>query len=243
MSFKVKFLSDSVWKRLDATFAYVGYASYDSVHSVPGAQINKMTDLAKQFCRDSHLIVINCGINNLLNGYSVSNCMFAYDRAYKAITSFCASAHVAFASLSYTADNVFTETEESHVINALVDEVNSELQTYCDNINKAHFIDLMECLSEDGSGIALSNFALDGLHYSKIGLMEVAFSVVEHVQALKSAVTQTPQTSVLCSNVSTDDENWPRLPAPERQSRVTSCQFSWSTIYQRVCWMSQTNCN
>jgi len=46
MSFKVKFLSDSVWKRLDATFAYVGYASYDSVHSVPGAQINKMTDLA-----------------------------------------------------------------------------------------------------------------------------------------------------------------------------------------------------
>ena len=70
MSFKVKFLSDSMWKRLDATFAYVGYASYDSVHSVPGAQINKMTDLAEQFCRDSHLIVINCGINNLLNEYS-----------------------------------------------------------------------------------------------------------------------------------------------------------------------------
>ena len=53
MSFKVKFLSDSMWKRLDATFAYVGYASYDSVHSVPGAHINKMTDLAEQFCRES----------------------------------------------------------------------------------------------------------------------------------------------------------------------------------------------
>jgi len=225
MSFKVKFLSDSMWKRLDATFAYVGYASYDSVHSVPGAQINKMTDLAEQFCRDSHLIVINCGINNLLNGYSVCNCMFAYDRAYKAITSSCASAHVAFASLSYTADNVFTETDESHVINALVDEVNSELQTYCDNNNKAHFIDLRQCLSEEGSGIARSNLAHDGLHYSKVGLMKVAFSVAEHVEALKSAVIKTPQTSVLCNDVSRDDENWPRLPAPERQSRVHPTSF------------------
>jgi len=139
--------------------------------------------------------------------------------------SSCASAHVAFASLSYTADNVFTETDESHVINALVDEVNSELETYCDNNNKAHFIDLRQCLSEEGSGIARSNLALDGLHYSKVGLMKVAFSVVEHVEALKSAVIQTPQTSVLCSNVSTDDENWPTLPAPQIQSRVHPASF------------------
>ena len=184
-----------------------------------------MTNLAEQFHCDSHLIVINYGINNLLNGYSVSNCMFAYDRAYKAITSSCAYAHVAFASLSYTADNVFTETDESHVINALVDDVNSELQTYCDNNNKAHFIDLRECQSEEGSGIARSTLALGGLHCSKVGLTKVAFSVVEHVEALKSAVIQTSQTSVLCSNVSTDDENWPSLPAPERQSRVHPASF------------------
>ena len=226
MSFRVTFLSDSMWKRLDATFAlYVDYTLYDGVHSVPGAQISKMTDLAEQFCRQSNLIVINCGINNLLNGYSVSNCMFAYDRAYKAIRSLCASAHVAFASLSYIADNIFTETDESHVINALVDEVNCELERYCDSNDKAHFIDLRECLSEDGSGITRSNLALDGLHYSNAGLMKVAFSLVERVEAVKSAIIQAPETSVLCSNISTHDENWPGLPAPERQARIHPASF------------------
>ena len=76
-------------------------------------------DLAEQYCADSDLIVVNSGINNLLNGYSVVNCMCGNERTYKAIRNSCTSAHVAFASVSYIGDNKLNSIDQSGVINLL----------------------------------------------------------------------------------------------------------------------------
>ena len=47
MSFKVSYLSDSMLKRLGACFADINYSYCGSVHSVPGSEISKITDLAE----------------------------------------------------------------------------------------------------------------------------------------------------------------------------------------------------
>jgi len=50
--------------------------------------------------------------------------MRKYDTTYKAIRNCYTSAHVAFASVSYIADDKFSNTDESDVINPLVCEFN-----------------------------------------------------------------------------------------------------------------------
>jgi len=74
MSFKISHLSDSMLKRLGATFGGLYYRYSGDIHAVPGSEISKIKDLAEQYCTDSDLIVVNSGLNNLLNGYSVANC-------------------------------------------------------------------------------------------------------------------------------------------------------------------------
>ena len=172
MSFNVSFLSDSMWRNLDATFAIIGYKEYDSVHFVPGCQIDKMYELAEKFCTQSDLIVVNAGINNLLNGYSVAHCMRKYDRCYKAVTTECKTAHLAFASLSYVAENNYTGADNSVEMNTIIDELNCELQSYCEEHDKAYFVDLRACLCDAQSQnvIARRNLAVDGLHYSRYGI-------------------------------------------------------------------------
>jgi len=76
-----------MWCNLNATFADIGYSQYDSVHFVPGCQVGKISDLAVTYCTDSQLIVVNAGINNVLNGYSVAHCMREYDQCYKTVTT------------------------------------------------------------------------------------------------------------------------------------------------------------
>ena len=116
MSFKISHLSDSMLKCLGATFGGLYYRYSGDIHAVPGSEISNK-DLAEQYCTDSDSIVVNSGINNLLNGYSVVNCMREYDRTYKAIRNSCTSAHVAFASVSYIGDNQFTNIDQPGVIN------------------------------------------------------------------------------------------------------------------------------
>ena len=118
-------------KRLGASFADLNYSYCGSVHSVPGSEISKITELAEQYGTNSDLIVVNSGINNLLNGYSVANCMREYERMYEGIRNSCTAAHVAFASVSYIARDEFTNIDQSGVINPLVEELNAQLESYC----------------------------------------------------------------------------------------------------------------
>jgi len=68
--------------------------------------------------------------------------MREYDRTYKSIRNSCTAAHVAFASVSYIADNQFSNIDQSRVIKPLAQELNIQLEIYCEQDDKAHFIDL-----------------------------------------------------------------------------------------------------
>ena len=68
--------------------------------------------------------------------------MREYEKTYKAIRNSCTCAHVAFASVSYIADDQFSYIDQSGLINPMVEELNAQLQTYCEQNDRAHFIDL-----------------------------------------------------------------------------------------------------
>jgi len=112
--------------RLDATFADISYIEY-SVHFVPGCKINKISELADKFCSQSHLIIANAGVNNLLNGWSVSRCMREYQRCYRSVRDHKA-AHLASASVLYVDDNQFSETDDSDEMNVLIADLNCQLK-------------------------------------------------------------------------------------------------------------------
>ena len=78
-SLRVHFLSDSMLKRLDSTFRYIGYSNYEGIIPAPGCEIEKICDLTTRYCHESELIVACFGINNLLNGCSVKHCMYLFD--------------------------------------------------------------------------------------------------------------------------------------------------------------------
>ena len=237
MSLNVSFLSDSMWRLLDSTFRSISYTDYDSVHFAPGCQIDKMAELAQKFCGQSDLIVINVGVNNLLNGFGVTNCMYDYDQCYKTITAHCKNAHLAFVSLSYVANNIYTGTDNSAEMNPMIDELNCELQSYCDDHERAHFIDLRTCLSggQSGSHIARCNLACDGLHYSQYGIKQVACALVTKLCALKSTIVNTTQVPVSSDGFIVDtDDAWPTLPAPDLKARIHPASFpgqQYVTVY------------
>ena len=217
MSLKVDFLSDSMLKRIDTTFNHLHYTRYHAVYSVPGSEIDKMKHLFESHSTDTDLIIVNCGINNLLNGYSVNNCIHEYDRTYKAITT-CSSAHVAFNSVSYIADNKFTNVDESAILNSLIHELNNELQRYCDQNEKAHFIDLSTTLRGHEQYIERRHLARDGLHYSTTGLLKVARLLMATVEQLKRAIRLSRHTTLLSQSINTQTESWPELPKPAVQA-------------------------
>jgi len=68
MLLKVSHLRNSMLKHLGQSFGGLYYRYSGDIHAVPGLEINKIKDLAGQYCTDSDLIVVNSGINNLLNG-------------------------------------------------------------------------------------------------------------------------------------------------------------------------------
>jgi len=228
MSLNVSFLSDSMWRRLDSTFRSVSYTDYDSVHFAPGCQIDKMAELAQKCCSQSDLIVINVGVNNLLNGFGLANCMYDYDQCYKTITAHCKNAHLAFVSLSYVANNMYTGTDNSAEMNPMIDELNCELQSYCDDHERADFVDLRTCLTggRSGSRIARCNLARDGLHYSDCGIRRVACALVTKLCALKSTIVNTTQVPVSTDEfVVNNDDAWPTLPAPDLKARIHPASY------------------
>jgi len=235
MSLSVTFLSDSMWRRLQSTFDDISYSEYDSVHFVPGCEIAKMSELAEKYCTESQLIVVNAGINNLLNGCSVTHCMREYDRCYRAVMSHCKTAHLAFASVSYVADNTYSKTDDSAEMNVLIADLNSQLKSYCEEHDRAHFIDLRACLSDGDlvSSTARRNLALDGLHLSRSGIKHVACALVTKVRALKSTVVNVTEVPVSSGFVFNDDA-FPKLPAPEIRSRIHPASYpgqQYVTVY------------
>ena len=95
-------------KYLEPTFESLNYRLFESIHCIPGSEISEIGVLVSRYSMDSGLIVINAGINDLLKGFSVQNCLYSYDVLRKKIKNVHPSAHVAFTtSISYIADNKF----------------------------------------------------------------------------------------------------------------------------------------
>jgi len=78
------------------------------------------------------------------------------------------------------AENKYTGADNSVEMNMMIDELNCELQLYCEKHDKVHSIDLGACLSDAQSenGIARRNLAVDGLHFSRYGIKHVACASV-----------------------------------------------------------------
>ena len=226
MSLKVSYLSDSMLKHLDSTFAKLGHIPHGNIHSVPGSEISKISELAQEFCTDSDLIVVNAGINNLLNGFSISNCMYCYDQVKKDISNACPTADLAFVSISYISANEFSGVDQSDEINPLVNDLNNALFTYCKQNDRVHFFDLTKDLEGDGSQyIQRSYLATDGLHYSKHGLTKVANSLIKKIEALKHDTIKKSNDSSSSEYTLLIDSNWPELPQPAVKSRVHPANY------------------
>ena len=171
MASRVAYISDSMLKYLEPKFESLNYRSFENIHCIPGSEISEIGELVSRYSMDSGLIVINAGINDLLKGFSVQNCLYSYDVLRKKIKNVHPSAHVAFTSISYIADNKFDAVDLSNEINPLVDALNTALDTYCTANEYTHFIELRSILSRDGSSpIDRCNLCFDGLHYSTVEL-------------------------------------------------------------------------
>ena len=167
MASRVAYLSDSMLKYLEPTFESLNYRLFESIHCIPGSEISEIGELVSRYSMDSGLIVI--GINDLSKGFSVQNCLYSYDVLRKKIKNVHPSAHVAFTSISYIADNKFDAVDLSNEINPLVDALNTALDTYCIANEYTYFIELRSILSRDGtSPIHRCNLCFDGLHYSTV---------------------------------------------------------------------------
>lgn len=124
-------------------------------HFVPGCQINKMSELGEKYRAESQLTVVNAGLNNWLSASQLTHCMLEYDRCYTAVMSHCKAAHLAFASVSYVADdNKFSKTDDSEKMNVLIDDLNCQLKSYCEEHDRTHFFDLRARLS-DGQKLSI----------------------------------------------------------------------------------------
>ena len=220
----VSFLSDSMLKHLETAFETLGYDAYSSVQCRPGSEISVMSGLAKSYCQDSDLIVIKTGINNLLNGYSVSNCIHLYKKTLQSVQETCPTAHVAFMDVSYVAKNEFTGIDTSGMTNSLIDELNASLEDMCNQNDRTHFIDLSDTLrSNDGHSIDRRYLAYDGLHYSRRGTDVVANALIHEVEALKCSIV-TNARSVQTVNPGIENV-WPDLPSPAVKSRIHPASF------------------
>ena len=168
MASRVAYLSDSMLKYLEPTFESLNYRLFESIHCIPGSEISEIGELVSRYSMDSWLIVINADIYDLLKGFSVQNCLYSYDVLRKKIKNVHPSAHVAFTSISYIADNKFDAVDLSNEIN-LVDALNTALDTCCTANEYTYFIELSSILSRDRSSpIDRCNLCFDGLHYSTV---------------------------------------------------------------------------
>ena len=227
MPLRVTFLSDSMLKFVESVFIDLGYDSYERVVAIRGSKIEIVSELASEKCTDSDLIVIKSGINNILDGYSLSNCMYLYKKAFYTIQECCPNADIAFVDVSYVAENVYTGTDVSGDINPMISSLNAALEKFCAQNDKAHFIDLRQYLSSNGMDtIDRRNLGSDGLHYSKRGNHVVANSLIREVERLKQNLKRCDLMSDLTSPVSLElttsnkDVIWPALPEPAVKTNI-----------------------
>ena len=227
MPLRVTFLSDSMLKFVESVFIDLGYDSYERVVAIRGSKIEIVSELASENCKDSDLLVIKSGINNIMDGYSVSNCMYLYKKSFYSIQECCPNADIAFVDVSYVAENVYTGTAVSGDINPMISSLNAALEKFCAQNDKAHFIDLRHYLSSNGMNtIDRCNLGSDGLHYSSRGNHVVANSLIREVERLKQNLKRCDLMSDLTSPVSLElttsnkDANWPALPEPAVKTNI-----------------------
>ena len=214
-------------KFVESVFIDLGYDSYERVVAIRGSKIEIVSELASENCKDSDLVVIKSGINNIMDGYSVSNCMYLYKKAFYSIQECCPNADIAFVDVSYVAENVYTGTDVSGDINPMISSLNAALEKFCAQNDKAHFIDLRHYLSSNGMNtIDRCNLGSDGLHYSLRGNHVVANSLIREVERLKQNLKRCDLMSDLTSPVSLElttsnkDANWPALPEPAVKTNI-----------------------
>ena len=183
----VTILSDSMLKHLDLGFT--------DIHYVRGSDISMIVEMAEAHCKDTDLVIIKAGINNLLNGFSVANCMYEYKKAVLHIHKLYPSIHIAFMDVSYIAQDKFTGIDRSTEINVLVDELNYALHELCVMCDKLHFSDLGGQMNTNGNNkIDRMNLAYDGLHYSKQGTAIVAYALIQAIESIQVGIVQCTKT-------------------------------------------------
>ena len=232
-SFTVQYISDSMLKYLDNTFQELQYHSYENVTCAPGSEITKVPELSRRCTQKCDLLVINTGINNILNHFSVSNCLYLYEQVHKELSQSHPTSEFAFTSVSYIADDKFSGNDRSWEVNPLVKELNESLRMYCSNHDNAHYIDLRTHLGTD-EAIERENLSADGLHYSQKGIRLVAKALICEVDERFSAkLSATDIKNAFCSeNINT--ESWPALPAPAVKNRIHPAAFPGEQLKQII---------
>ena len=233
----MQYISDSMLKHLDKAFQDLDYSCYEKITCAPGSEITKVPELARYCSKNCDLLIVNTGINNLLNHFSVANSMYLYEQVHKELLELHPMTEVAFTSVSYIADDTFSGTDKSCEVNPLVNELNKCLRTFCVNHEKAHYIDLRPHLGTT-TAIDRDNLSADGLHYSKKGIRLVAKALICEVDERFSAkLSATDIKNVFCSeNINT--ESWPALPAPAVKNRIHPAAFPGEQFKQVIV----TNC-
>ena len=224
-----------MFKYIESNFTSMHYASYDRIIAVPGSTIEMISTLAEENCRNSNLIVIKSGVNNILNDYSVSNCMYLIKKAFRSIRECCPVADVAFMDISLIAENARTNVDFSSNINPKIRELNDALQTFCEENNHAHFINLKPylCSNDPNTEINHGNLSADGLHYSVQGNFRVAGALIKEVESLKQMLINNYNCETkLCSKLAmlnrsgnNFDMVWPALPEPAKKSMIYPATF------------------
>ena len=221
-----------MFKHVESNFVRMHYASYERIVAVPGSTIEIISRLAAENCKNSNLIVIKSGVNNILSDYSVSNCLYLMKKAFNAVLECCPVAHVAFVDVSLVAENTTTGVNFSRDINPKIRELNDSLHTFCEQNDRAHFIDLKPYLcSNNSENIDRDNLCADGLHYSSKGNTKVARALIIEVEALKQAIiNDCNRETKFCLSMSNHagsnlDILWPPLPEPALTSRIHPASF------------------
>ena len=210
-------------KNLIGEFDDLKYDNRISMCCSPGADISQVPVLLANNCEKSiDLLIVNCGVNNIINGYSVNNCMYLYEKTHDSIKLTHPNSIVAFTSISFIVGNNLNDIDTSVDINPLISELNEALESYCLLKESTEFIDLRPYLSTNGdtSNIERTNLARDGLHYSKRGIKMVAKALIYETDRFMAAKldTQNEQDFKV-------DDTWPYLPNPSLKSRIHPAQY------------------
>ena len=232
-SFTVQYISDSMLKYLDNTFQELQYHSYENVTCAPGSEITKVPELSRRCTQKCDLLVINTGINNILNHFSVSNCLYLYEQVHKELSQLHPTSEFAFTSVSYIADDKFSGNDRSWEVNPLVKELNESLRMYCSNHDNAHYIDLRTHLGTD-EAIERDHLSADGLHYSKKGITTVARALISAVDEHISAKLEASELKTRSCGETTDNDSWPALPEPAVKNRIHPAAFPGEQMKQII---------